>query len=617
MVSLLPTLSERHVEWTAPAALWDAIHGPTSPEQRRIFRTPAILRFAEDEFMPRFINTLNSDPHAIDQLLAVPETWRKPASESAAPKVKTGLAATLERARLAAVRKLESRNAIVRQAPWNVSEVEQPLKFYQPAHQRYYLITASLVCRSIGLPDRVVDTTKQERATFVIRMLQPLQGASGVNPDPADCAELALIGDEWKPVVDADAFADGETQYPLSPFTYTETDGRKRRVFNGLIPIAKREALVAAKMPDPDAAPAATPVDTRQMLLKSQVIGPWASLEEIAHLASKQTETFDDAPSASEKQKAIDLANEQIQTVSWYILLDLDQWLEENLNDVWKAVEAESFASLSGMPLTAYKAIASIKDGAMSLVSALNAARTWRDELESTKKTFSEKSASGFPDFRFRFIDAPWPDPNVKDARRAGLESALVAALDKQTPQAMPVARAAAQVNATTHRSPWFTVRCVFERPNCTAFKPAIVSDPSASFQMAAFFDPDAPARPIRVPMPADTTPAGLRKFDKNTAFVMSDILCGQVGAIRGLTFGDLIRAVLPFPLHKDLDVPRQSCGSPGMEFGMVCSFSIPIITICALILLMIIVKLLDIVFFWMPFFQLCLPVPKFDGKKG
>ena len=46
---------------------------------------------------------------------------------------------------------------------------------------------------------------------------------------------------------------------------------------------------------------------------------------------------------------------------------------------------------------------------------------------------------------------------------------------------------------------------------------------------MANFFDPDAPARPVRIALPIDTSPAGLRKFDKNAAFVMSDMLCGQV----------------------------------------------------------------------------------------
>jgi hypothetical protein len=127
-----------------------------------------------------------------------------------------------------------------------------------------------------------------------------------------------------------------------------------------------------------------------------------------------------------------------------------------------------------------------------------------------------------------------------------------------------------------------------------------------------------ANSRPIRIGLPVDTTPAGLRKFDKNTAFIMSDTLCGQVAKMNGMSFADLIMSVLPFPLHKDLSTAdMKPCGSGGTAFGMVCSFSIPIITIVALILLIIFVKLLDIIFFWMPFFQICLPLPNFSAKES
>jgi hypothetical protein len=168
-----------------------------------------------------------------------------------------------------------------------------------------------------------------------------------------------------------------------------------------------------------------------------------------------------------------------------------------------------------------------------------------------------------------------------------------------------------AQANANPQGPTWFTVRCVLERPNCAALTPPVISEPTVAFQMAAYFDPDAPARPIRIGLPIDTTPGGLRKFDKNTAFVMSDVLCGQVGKMSSVSFGDLIMSVLPFPFHKDL----SGGGGTPCTGGMVCSFSIPIITIVALILLIIFVKLLDIIFFWMPFFQICLPLPKFSAK--
>ena len=116
-----------------------------------------------------------------------------------------------------------------------------------------------------------------------------------------------------------------------------------------------------------------------------------------------------------------------------------------------------------------------------------------------------------------------------------------------------------------------------------------------------------------------DTTPAGLSKFDKNTAFVMSDVLCGQVQRAKGLGFGDLVMSVLPWPFHKDLDIGGdgiEPCKSAGVNIGMICSLSIPIITICALILLMMIVLILDLIFKWIPWFIVCFPLPGFKAKK-
>jgi hypothetical protein len=135
---------------------------------------------------------------------------------------------------------------------------------------------------------------------------------------------------------------------------------------------------------------------------------------------------------------------------------------------------------------------------------------------------------------------------------------------------------------------------------------------------MAGFFDPDAPARPIRIGLPVDTTTAGLRKFDKNTAFVISDTLCGQINRMKGMTFGDLVLSVLPWPFHKDLPNPD---GGPcktdtGLALGMICSISIPIITLCALFMLMIIVPILDLFFRWLPFFIICFPIPGLKAKK-
>jgi hypothetical protein len=119
------------------------------------------------------------------------------------------------------------------------------------------------------------------------------------------------------------------------------------------------------------------------------------------------------------------------------------------------------------------------------------------------------------------------------------------------------------------------------------------VSARSADFAIGSFFDIDAPAREIQIALPLDTSPAGLRKFRKTVSFVLSDQLQKQMSAIKGLQE------------TMDGDVGGQSWG-----IGFICSFSIPIITICAFFVLMIFLILLNIVFFWLPFFRICLPIP-------
>lgn len=168
------------------------------------------------------------------------------------------------------------------------------------------------------------------------------------------------------------------------------------------------------------------------------------------------------------------------------------------------------------------------------------------------------------------------------------------------------------------HQGARFVIRCVFERPHCGQRFPDMVSEASRPLEMAPFFDPDAPARPVRIALPMDISPAGLRKYKKNAVFLISDMLCGKISKIKKLTLADLVLSVLPWPFHKDLPSlePAGPCKSPEANLGMFCSLSIPIVTLCALILMIIMVQLLDYVFRWVPYLFMCLPIPGFKGKK-
>ncbi len=48
-----------------------------------------------------------------------------------------------------------------------------------------------------------------------------------------------------------------------------------------------------------------------------------------------------------------------------------------------------------------------------------------------------------------------------------------------------------------------------------------------------------------------------------------------------------------------------------GLGLAWICSFSIPIITICAFIVLQIFLALLNLIFWWLPFLKICIPLPR------
>jgi hypothetical protein len=617
------------------APLWPLTGDPQSADDRRRFRTPTILRFASDSFMDDFTNLLNTDPHRLSQYVAMPETWSSPPSEPVMPVAKSGLALVLQRARQAAVRKLQDRGTrVIGQLP-SVTP-GKVLKLFQPAHGRFYLVATCLVCRMLGLPDRRIDAGTQERATFVLRLLQPDADADPQNPDPRDCDEFALVNGAWQAIANRESFVAGEEQRPLSPAAYQEDDQRRRRLLVGMVPVGDRERLLQAAQPNPggqpsvptlplpplmEGPPAISANGTLQMLLKTQVISPMRSLEQIAGDADRAvTDTsVGTLPDSGQAAKILAVANNRIQTISFYILLDLAKYFEANIPNLLKVIQGTvSPSTLSAAEQAVWNTLSGTKDSGTSLATALRQAYAAATTLEGLKTAYSPGSAD-WPSFQFQFYRPLNSGPGLTPPLdRPSFEKQIVQALPEKSPNPPMPTRSTAQAYSNPQTPVWFTIRCVLERPNCGNLTPPLVSDPSVAFQLAAFFDPDAPSRPIRIGLPIDTTPAGLRKFDKNTAFVMSDTLCGQVSKMSSISFADLIMSVLPFPLHQDLPPgDMKPCGSGQTAFGMVCSFSIPIITIVALILLIIFVKLLDIVFFWMPFFQICLPLPKFSAKES
>ena len=140
-------------------------------------------------------------------------------------------------------------------------------------------------------------------------------------------------------------------------------------------------------------------------------------------------------------------------------------------------------------------------------------------------------------------------------------------------------------------------LRCVYERPQCDPVQ-RVTSHRSEPFRLAAFFDRDAPARQVKIPLPSNVGLSDMRRFKKGVTFMVSEPMQRKIAAITG----------------KEKDLLKDN---PGLNpedsggFAFICSFSIEIIFIVAFILLLMFVIILNFVFWWILFFRICLPVPK------
>jgi hypothetical protein len=707
---------QEKVQWSAPAPLWASIAASDDRSVRHAMLQPAILRFATDSFMEEFTGLLTNDPGRLSDFLALPETWRGPlAPPDPVQSVSPFLLKNPRWRFLPTATKQElardssgALGVVAKGKP--TAQTLPPLKLYQPAHQRFYLVAGGLVCQQAGLPDHAVAANRQERVSYVVRRLlespEAKQSATGEQTLSTNLPAKSEAYDEyafvttpgnkgWQKIEgERKRIIKDEEQTTLFPMNFTDENGHPRRLFAGLIPVSRREAYMGAQSA---AAPAKTggasgqagglPKTARKILLRTQVSEPWKRILDRSFAIRKAIETpSDPEPTNDQKRNQLREAREQLQVSSWYVLLDLAKFLHEHVNAVWTVVigqAAESSLKTSAQQkllgalkntisdATLKAALRSVSPDPIiyteasvkaNLLAALKAIKDpqddWEERLDQVKTPYlrnSSQLAAAWPAFLFPLAD---PDRNVvapqvpnsvpplgtddkveaeavindppttdaaelqKQAAHAAVDrltALVVRAMPDDAPTIVPEPPLASQ-KPLDMREGLFVIRFVYERPWCGPLEPPEVSQPTTPFQMAGYFDPDAPARPIRIALPLDTSPAGLRKFDKNTAFAISDVLCGQMQRLRSLTFGDLVLSVLPWPFHKDLSASAPDSGActggGGVEIGMICSISIPIVTICALLLLMIIVNLLDIVFRWLPYFFICFPIPGLKAKK-
>ncbi|MCA9969178.1 MAG: hypothetical protein KC425_03130 [Anaerolineales bacterium] len=427
-----------------------------------------------------------------------------------------------------------------------------PLKLFQPLHGCFYLVGASLCCRLPAFPDRQVRLDEEESTFFVLRKL-------------IDGVEYAWAGADgqrgWQPLNgQARRLLPDEDRQPLFPAL--AANGRSLQF--GYLPVASRDtyAVPAAELA------AGTPLTD----LRLEELG--------SRFAAPLTRPNPTTPSIIENTPAV-----AVRAVSVYLLLDLWEFLLAHVAPVALALRDDPTAVFSGDKSAAQAALMAflqgeVLGGGLTLAAALGEVAQQQAALDASD---ADPAALGFGssyELDNHGLDLP------------GLLAAVGAALPDEAPPPVQLPKLGTQPEAQ------YVLRCVYERPQCDP-PIVVVSQPSRPFQFAPFFDTDAPARTIRIPLPADVSLSAMRKYKKGVSFMMSDAMRKKVEMLTGK--------------EKSLvqDDPPSLNPEGGGLFAFICSFSIQIIFIVAFFLLIMFVVILDFVFWWMAFFKICFPVPK------
>jgi hypothetical protein len=428
------------------------------------------------------------------------------------------------------------------------------LKLYQPLHGCFYLASGSLCCRQTGFPDRELLADEGENVFFVQRRLVGSKEQAWVMETQDQHAHWEDVNSQ------ANTVLANEERHPL----FTTVTGEGRAIHFAYLPVTSRETQAAT------VSPSDLVIDGKQVDLR------------ISELEARfKPEIVDGMP-----DQTVAL------TISVYQLVELWDYLQAqpDLDEVTEALlQNDMTPSFSGERTQEKAALMTFLkgqnlDGSVTLASALHA----------VADNYAALNAPGGGDLAALGFGQDYNLDNRQDLSSSDVQDLRdkVQAALSDTPPTILVPKIDPAQSGTQ-----YVLRFVYERPQCDP-PVHVVSQPSDPFTLAALFDPDAPRRQVRIPLPTDISIAGLRKARKSVGFMLSDAMRKKMAQLTGN--------------EKALLKDELSLGpEPSGGFAFICTFSFEIIFIVAFFLLLVFVIILDLFFRWMFFFRICLPIPK------
>jgi hypothetical protein len=496
-----------------------------------------------------------------------------------------------------------------------------PYRLFQPISQCYYLVTASLVCRRVGIPDRAVQPAKGEETSFVVRKLGtdgseaawiPATGPAAVpgNPPSGQWTTTTMpcrlvAGEEQLPMHGAPVAAFAAAGTVGAAFGMSESG--RRTVYYGYIPTSRRDRMVTA-LSDADAVTTLQQVDPTGLSspilssLWTRVISPWGLL--MGQLPATPAPPPGPPPGGNNYYPSL------------YILLDLADWLQTNLPAVYQAMTggpalpagsaaAQLLQALTDVTVAttapgspqAFTSVSAALSG-LTTFAPLVTGTVMKGPTTSYDLVSTQLSANWVNWFLGTQTGPPahppasWQDPLLPASTKPSLAYLVMAALtEKPVPVTVPseltgMIKIDPPQSSPSYAPDTYIIRTVFEHDPCQP----VLSQPSRPFQLARALDGDAPARKIRIALP---DPSNLRQFQRGVAIEMPP------GLRR------MLDRVTPAMLQ------GKGLGQdPGLEFGMICSFSIQIMWVLSFMVMFLFALSFNIVFWWMAFIRICFPVP-------
>lgn len=433
------------------------------------------------------------------------------------------------------------------------------MSLFQPVQRTFHVAIVEALCATLGAPR--LDPAKIESAGFVVRRLRADGREEGWGR-----VDEKLVG--WRLLDEPDADPD-PARRPAPRTGVPAIDAR-------LAAARRRRPALAETVERLYLAPPAAAAATGRTLLYAIVPTASTEMTEPGAIELTDAEVRDAVPP---QLRALAAGSVQVPAIGHFANAGraADPALAEN--KPWQDYLGLLHQLVVQLDAFAGPAAAQFRAALAPITISLHGDRTANlyDHLRDAARVLVEGGAGQ--------VRLPSSWPQISGAAHQAVQAAVRTGLTARLGEVAPRTPRYARQDAVYRLRAFIRVRGHDGCPTTLVWSP-----PSGDFTLARWFD-QGPVKPAPIELPEVSS---VKRLAPNVSFAVPP---------------GLFRTLQALKLDKLLDGKGEEKGAG--EPGWICGFNIPIITIVAFILLYLMLALLHIIFWWLPFVRVCLPVPR------